>query len=76
MRLWVIADSETRSVLTEIANWVDSSLTVDPDKKGQEWRELSVRVLAVPIGPARVSVAYQVLPEDCQVRVVRLMFFR
>ena len=60
-------------MLTDIANWIDANLAVDPELKGQEQPE-SVRILVVPISAARVSVVYQVLPADRQVRVVRLVF--
>jgi hypothetical protein len=70
---WIASDSLTRAILTDVANWVDSTLSVDPDLKGQE-QEAPVRILAVPISAARVSVTYQVLPEDRQVRVIRLVF--
>lgn len=72
---WIACDSQSRAVLTEIANWVDGNLADDPDQKGQSRDDLSVRILAVPVSnsTARVSVTYQVLPEDRQVRVVRLV---
>ena len=73
---WVAGDSRIRAILTEIANWVDKNLAECPDEKGQPRSDLSVRILAVPISnsPARVSVTYQVLHDDRQVRVVRLVF--
>jgi hypothetical protein len=72
---WVGSDSQTRGLLTDIANWIDANLAADPDLKGRE-ESTSVRILAVPISAARASVAYQVLPEDRQVRVIRLVFRR
>ena len=72
---WVNSDSETRALLTEIANWVDVNLAFDPHSKGQADPE-SLRTLSVPISGARVSVTFLVLPEERQVRVVRLVFRR
>jgi hypothetical protein len=64
---------QTRGLLTEIANWIDATLSVDPNLQGHEQSE-SVRILAIPLAAVRVSVAFQVLSEDRQVRVVRLVF--
>jgi len=75
---WLAGDSRTRATLTEIANWVDKNLAEDPNQKGQPRHDLSARILAVPTASsaARVSVIFQVLSEDRQVRVVRLVFSR
>jgi hypothetical protein len=71
---WVAGDSQTRRNLTEIANWVDANLSEDPDNKGQTRLDLGARIVAVPLttSSARVSVAYEVWPEDRTVRVIRL----
>ena len=60
---WAGSDSATRQALTEVANWVDANLTVDPHLKGIAKADLSVHFTAVPLqsSPARVSVAYQIL---------------
>jgi len=73
---WVAGDSQLRATLTEIANWVDRALAEGPDTKGQPRSEQTVRVIVVPLSSssARVSVAYQILPDDRVVRVVRLVF--
>jgi hypothetical protein len=73
---WVAGDASTRAILTEIANWVDSNLAEDPDAKGQPRPDLDARILAVPVSSsrARISVTYQVLPDDRLVRIVRLVF--
>jgi hypothetical protein len=57
---WVAGDSQMRSTLTEIANWVDANLAADPDRKGQPSSDKSARVIVVPLAnsSARVSVAY------------------
>ena len=73
IRAWVESDSETRAALTDIANWIDANLAIDPHIKGQEATE-SVRILAVPVSSARVSIAFQVFQEDRQVRILRLVF--
>jgi hypothetical protein len=71
---WMAGDSETRTHLTEIANWVDANLSEDPDQKGRPHLGLGARIIAVPLSksPARVSVTYEVSPEDRLVRVIRL----
>ena len=76
MRAWLRGDSHLRSILTEIANWIDRELAVDPEQKGLAVDEPDARVLAIPVSTskARVSVTFQLLPEDRQVRVVRLLF--
>ena len=71
--LWLASDSHTRTILTDIANWVDDNLAVHPDKQGQERSDLSLRIVSVPVSSARVSVVYHVLHEDRQVRVVRIV---
>ena len=73
---WVAGDPQTRAILTEVADWIDASLAVDPGTKGLARDDLGVRILAVPCtrSTARVSATYQILPEDRQVRVVRLTF--
>jgi hypothetical protein len=41
---WVGSDSQTRALLTDIANWIDANLAVDPELQGQE-QSASVRVI-------------------------------
>jgi hypothetical protein len=72
IELWTASDSQFRAVLTDIANWVDTNLSVDPDCKGQERSDLAARVLTIPMSAVRASVVYQVISEDRVVRVVRL----
>jgi|GEM_PF-3680905 len=76
IQAWSAGDSDTREVLTEIADWVDKNLIEDPDRRGFARPDLSVRIAVVPLASfaARVSVTFQVLSEDRQVRVVRLIF--
>ena len=69
---WISSDSQTRRRLTEIATWVDANLNTDPLSKGKEESD-SVRVLAFSIGASNNSVAFQVLPQDLQVLVIRLV---
>src|SRR6478752_1160259 len=73
---WTKSDSPTRDALTEIASWVDRTLAVDPESIGRATRDESVRVVYVPVSQARVTVRFQVLPDDRQVRVVRMTFVR
>ena len=51
-------DSQTRAILTEIANWVDANLAEDPETKGSRVPIIGARIIAVPLSsrPARVSV--------------------
>jgi hypothetical protein len=70
---WIAADSALRHQLTEIGNWIDRELAVDPDTKGEYQSDFEVRTLAVPTSSAaRVSVAYRVFADDRVVRVVQL----
>jgi len=73
---WTKSDSETREILTELANWVDRELVDDPVSKGRLSAEPLTYIAAVPNALARISVAYQVLPDDRLVRVVRMTFKR
>ena len=73
---WAEADSETRAVLTFVADWADENLATDPEKLGQREPEPDLRSVAVPHPNIRVAVIYQVLPADRQVRVVRMTFQR
>jgi hypothetical protein len=73
---WIAGNSAMRFALTAIADWIDTSLSEDPDLKGQPLPEISVRTMNVPlsISTARVEVTYQVFPDDRLVRVVRIVF--
>jgi hypothetical protein len=68
---WIRSDSQGRSLLTDIANWIDDTLSDSPELKGQE-ESASVRLLAFLMRNTRVSVAYQVMPEDRKVYVIRM----
>ena len=73
---WLAGDSQMRTILTEIANWVDKNLADDPDQQGQPRSDLSARILAVPVSGhtgTRLCELYQDLPNDRQVHVVRLV---
>ena len=74
LEAWLASDSETREILTQVASWIDTTLANDPDQKGIESSDFSVRILPVPVSSARVSVVYQVVPDDRIVQVVRLIF--
>jgi len=74
--LWSKSDSPTRTNLTEIANWVDRHLAVDPESKGRAAPEVDGRIAYVPVPYALVTVTYRVLPDDRQVHVVRFNFTR
>jgi hypothetical protein len=72
---WVAGGTRVRAVLTEAANWVDTNLAEDPDRKGQPIFDQAARVVAVPVSDAsaRVSVTYHFFPAERQVRVVNLI---
>ena len=72
VRLWVDSDSTMRAALTEVARSIDRNLALDPENKGLWRADLGVRVLVVPAADKKCSVVFQVLPEDRQVRVLRL----
>ena len=72
---WIAADSGLRRKLTDIGNWIDRQLAVDPESKGEYQPDFDVRTLAVSMQTAaRVSVAYRVFADDRTVRVVQLTF--
>lgn len=72
---WIKGNSQTRAVLTEIANWVDTTLSQDPEQKGRPREDLGARLIAVELAttPAHISVTYEVYPNDRLVRVILLM---
>jgi hypothetical protein len=71
---WIGGNSQTRSILTEIADWVDTALSRDPELKGRPREDLGARVIAVELQStsANISVTYQVSLEDRMVRVILL----
>lgn len=72
---WIAADSDLRRKLTDIGNWIDRELAVDPEGKGEYQPDFDMRTLAVSVPTAaRVSVAYRVFADDRLVRVVQLTF--
>lgn len=72
---WVRSDSDTRDILTEVANRIDSQLSIDPERKGRrDAQGDDLRILAVPTSDAQTSVVFRVYPEDRQVLIVRLNF--
>jgi hypothetical protein len=76
LNAWLAGDTQTRRILTDVANWVDTHLAEDPNLKGEPRHEHSTRILAVPLSKtsAHVVVTYQVLMDDRLVRVLRLRF--
>jgi hypothetical protein len=62
-------------MLTEIANWVDTTLAEDADRKGMARDDLAARVLTVcgANSSARFAVSYRVFPDDRLVRIVRMV---
>ena len=76
MNAWIAGNSQTRAILSEVANWVDKNLAEDPDRKGEPCPEHSARQIDVPIpgSSAHVSATFRVLPDDRQVRVICLVF--
>ena len=74
LNTWIAGHAGTRAFLTDVANLVDSSLSDDPIEKGIRLSERDAYILVVPVSgvSARVSVTFQVLPNDQLVRVIRL----
>ncbi len=73
-KLWVGSDSSGRNRLTDIANTVDRELAVSPESLGEPLpSDPKLRVWELPGFSPPVSVAYEVLPDD---RVVRVLRFR
>ncbi len=73
---WLASDSRTRTILTEIANWMDKYLAEDAEVKGRSRAEISARSIDVtlPSSPARIEVTFKVSPDDRQVCVIQLAF--
>jgi hypothetical protein len=65
-----------RSILTAIADWVDTYLTEDADVKGRAAPMEASRTITVPtsIATAHVDITFDVFPEDRLVRVKRFVF--
>lgn len=76
MNAWIAGNSQTRAVLSEVANWLDANLAEDPDRKGEPRHEHSARQIEIPIpnSSAHVSATFPVLADDRQVRVICLAF--
>ena len=74
---WFASDSETRAVLTDVANWIDTHLAENPEFKGDYDPGLAARIIDVPLHTAaNISATFKVLSDDMQVRVTRLTFRR
>jgi hypothetical protein len=75
---WLFCDSDGRAILSEIANWLDRELGLDPHLKGRPALELPLRTIDVVLKSttAQVSAVYEVRAEDRLVRVQRLRFRR
>ncbi len=73
---WVLGSSQTRASLTEVARWIDANLCENPADKGGLRPDLNARIVAVPLtnSGARVAATFEIHPEDCVVRVIRLTF--
>jgi hypothetical protein len=73
---WVKSDSETRTVLSDLANLIDESLSVSPDLKGKPAPEEGVLLVTFVIGLAAATVFYRLHPEDRAVRIIRMVIRR
>ena len=76
VRSWTESDPQTRATLTEVANWVDRYLEFDVDTKGRPTIDGELQVTYVPVAHFRVTVTFEVFPDDRQVRVLRMTFVR
>jgi hypothetical protein len=76
LEAWLASDTETRAILTDIANCLDQELADDPDLKGQKLPDLDGRLIDVvlPSTSAKITAVYKVLPNDRMVRVLRFIF--
>jgi hypothetical protein len=74
LNAWIAGDSRTRAALTQISNWIDTNLAEDAELKGRAVSEQLARVVGTSLSGtnSQVSVTYRVLPEDRQVRVIRV----
>jgi hypothetical protein len=70
---WARGNSETRAILTAVANWVDANLSIDPERKGQVEPD-GLRVVKVPTIAATITVVFEVFADDRMTRVLRLKF--
>ena len=73
---WVKADSESRVVLTELANLVDESLSDSPALKGKPAPEEGVLLVTFVVGLAAATVFYRVHAADRVVRIIRMVIRR
>lgn len=64
-QFWAIA--KDRQAVADAADQIDKSLSTDPERKGM--LESTCRVLVVP----PLAVAFDVFPDDCLVRVQRIV---
>ena len=76
IRFWTKSDAQTRETLTQVANWVDRYLEFDANTKGRPTIDGELQVTYVPVALARVTVTFEVFPDDRQVRVLRMTFVR
>jgi len=73
---WIAGNTQSRSILYEVANWLDTSRAEDPDRMGEPRPGTSARQIAVPIpgSSAHVSATFRVLADDRPVRVICVVF--
>jgi hypothetical protein len=73
---WILGDSNMRSTLTAVADWIDTFLAEDAEFKGQPLSGHSQRTIVLPVSitTARVEATYQVVADDRIVRLTRLTF--
>jgi hypothetical protein len=74
IRSWTKSDPQVRATLTDVANFVDHYLEFDADLKGRPTIDGALQVAYVPVPHARVTVTFEVFPDDRLVRVVRMTF--
>jgi hypothetical protein len=72
---WILGDSNLRSALTAIADWIDTSLAENAEAKGRPLSDDFERAIDVPLSipTARVEAIYQVFADDRIVRLTRLV---
>jgi hypothetical protein len=76
LNAWTNSGSQERAKLTEAANTIDRSLTVNAESMGQLQPDGATRAIVVEVSSASITVYFEALQEERQVLVFRLVFRR
>ena len=70
---WINGDSGRRQLLNDVANTIDRELAIAPENHGEPLpSEPALRVWTITDFVAKVSVAFEVRPDNRIVRVLRI----